>query len=96
MQTYTVEAEVVSSTTNSQPIVVKATMVLPITTKSKQASNRLLEPTSDLGSNPKKHQHLLCCPAAMMASIALFFMFSALLLLSQLNCFHTHFGLPNK
>jgi hypothetical protein len=31
-----------------------------------------------------------------MASIALFFMYSALLLLSQLNCFNTHFGLPKS
>jgi hypothetical protein len=37
MPTYTVEAEVVSSTTKSQPIVVKATMVLSITTKQEQA-----------------------------------------------------------
>jgi hypothetical protein len=31
-----------------------------------------------------------------MALIALFFMISALLLLSQLNCFNTHFGLPKS
>jgi hypothetical protein len=38
---------------------------------------------------------MLSCPAAM-ASIALLFMTSALLLLSQLNCFNTHFGLPKS
>jgi hypothetical protein len=31
-----------------------------------------------------------------MASIALFLMTSALLLLSQLDCFNTHFGLPKS
>jgi hypothetical protein len=31
-----------------------------------------------------------------MASIAFFFMISALLLISQLGCFNTHFGLPKS
>jgi hypothetical protein len=99
MPTYTVKAEVLSSTTKSQPIVVKATMVPPRTTKSKQStSNKRLPSRANKRSRkqqpPKKHHpDLLSCPAAM-ASIALFFIISALLLLSQLNCFNTHFGLP--
>jgi hypothetical protein len=92
MPTYTVKAEVVSSTTKSQPIVVKATMVLPITTKGKRLPSRANKRSR---KQSRKHQNLLSCPAAM-ASIALFFMTSALLLLSQLNCFNTHFGLPKS
>jgi hypothetical protein len=92
MPTYTVEAEVVSSTTKSQPIVVKAIMVLPITTKSKRSPSRANKRSR---KRSKIHQNMLSCPAAM-ASIALFFMISALLLLSQLNCFNAHFGLPKS
>jgi hypothetical protein len=93
MPTYTVKAEVVSSSTKSQPIVVKATMVLPITTKSKRSSPSRANKRSRKQS--KKHPNLLSCPAAI-ASIALFFMISVLLLLSQQNCFNTHFGLPKS
>jgi hypothetical protein len=93
MPTYTVKAEAVSSTTKSQAIVVKAIMALPITTKSKRSSPSRANKRSRKQS--KNHQNLLSCPAAM-ASIALFFMISALLLLSQLNCFNKHFGLPKS
>jgi hypothetical protein len=92
MPTYTVKAEVVSSTTKSQHIVVKAAMVLPITTKSKRSHSRANKRSR---KQSKNHQNLLSCPAAM-ASIALFFMISALLLLSQLHLFNTHFGLPKS
>jgi hypothetical protein len=92
MPTYTVKAEVVSCTTKSQHTVVKAIMVLLITTKSKRSPSRANKRSR---KQSKKHQNLLSCPAAM-ASIALFFMISALLLLSQLNCFNTHFGLPKS
>jgi hypothetical protein len=61
-------------------------MVLPIMTKSKRSPSR---------QQSKKYQNLLSYPAAM-ASIALFFIISAMLLLSQLNCFNTHFGLPKS
>jgi hypothetical protein len=92
MPTYPVKAGVVSSTPKSQPIVVKATMVLPTTTKSKRSPFRA---NKRCWKQFKRHLNLLSCPAAM-ASIALFFMISALLLLSQLNCFNTHFGLPKS
>jgi hypothetical protein len=92
MPTYTVKAEVDSSTSKSQPIVVKATMVLPITTKSKRSPSRANKRSR---KQSKNYQNLLSCPAAM-ASTVVFFMISALLLLSQLNCFNTHFGLPKS
>jgi hypothetical protein len=92
MPTYTGKSEVVSSATKSQAIVVKATMVLPITTKSKRSPSLANKQSR---KQSKKYQNLLSCPAAM-ASIAWFFMISAVLLLSQLNCFNTHFGLPKS
>jgi hypothetical protein len=81
------------SLTKSQPIIVKATMVIArITTKSKRSPSRA---NKRYRKQSKKPKNLLSCPAAM-ASIALFLMISAMLLLSQLNCFNTHFGLPKS
>jgi hypothetical protein len=81
-------------------------MVLPIRPTNKarnkrsspsRANNKKRSSSRKHIISPKQYHNLLSCAAITMASIAaLFCMTSTLLLLSQLNCFNTHFGLPKS
>jgi hypothetical protein len=81
---HAVNAELITPGSIAQPIIVKASRVSPKRTTSKKRARK-----------NKNNVVGVSCPAAM-ASIAVFLVVSFLIILSQMNCFNMHFGLPKS
>ena len=82
---HAVNAELITpGSNNAQPIIVQASRVPPKKSRSNERARKI-----------KNNVVGVSCPAAM-ASIAAFLVASFLIILSQMDCFNMHFGLPKS